>query len=52
MENLDQQLRKLLVATEALVYYRKSLTGHTYTVAKGLGKILFNCVEIMVNDLL
>jgi len=39
VENLDQQLRKLLVATEALVYYRKSLTGHTYTVAKGLAAL-------------
>merc|ERR1719495_965359 len=38
-ENLDIQLRKLLLATEALVYYRKSLTGHTYTVAKGLAAL-------------
>ncbi|XP_023339479.1 sorting nexin-2 [Eurytemora carolleeae] len=39
VENLDLQLRKLLTATEALVYYRKSLTGHTYTVAKGLAAL-------------
>jgi len=38
-ENLDIQLRKLMMATEALVYYRKSLTGHTYTVAKSLAAL-------------
>ncbi len=38
MENLDAQLRKLLVATESLVFYRKALTGHTYMVSKSLGK--------------
>jgi len=38
-DNLDTQLRKLLMATEALVYYRKSLTGTTYTVAKGLAAL-------------
>jgi len=39
VDNLDIQLRKLLLATESLVYYRKSLTGHTYTVAKGLAAL-------------
>jgi hypothetical protein len=38
VENLDAQLRKLLVATESLVFYRKALTGHTYMVSKSLGK--------------
>lgn len=39
VENLDQQLRKLLLATEALVFYRKSLTGHTYMVSKSLAAL-------------
>lgn len=42
VENLDVQLRKLLVATESLVYYRKALTGHTYMVSKSLGKEFTN----------
>merc|ERR1712142_871192 len=33
----DTQLRKLLVATEALVDYRKNLSGHTYSLSKSLG---------------
>lgn len=37
VENLDTQLRKLLVATEALVDYRKNLSGHTYSLSKSLG---------------
>ena len=36
IENLDIQLRKLLVATESLVDYRKSLSGHTYSLSKSL----------------
>jgi len=37
IENLDMQLRKLLVATECLVDYRKNLSGHTYSLSKSLG---------------
>lgn len=36
IENLDQQLRKLLTATEAMVDYRKSLSGQTYQLSKSL----------------
>jgi hypothetical protein len=43
VENLDAQLRKLLVATESLVFYRKALTGHTYMVSKSLGKDTNQC---------
>jgi len=39
VENLDQQLRKLLVATESMVDYRKSLSGHTYSLSKSLGML-------------
>jgi len=39
IENLDIQLRKLLVATESLVDYRKSLSGHTYSLSKSLGML-------------
>jgi len=39
VENLDAQLRKLLVATESLVFYRKALTGHTYMVSKSLAAL-------------
>merc|ERR1719266_3196274 len=37
IDNLDLQLRKLLVATESLVDYRKTLSGHTYSLSKSLG---------------
>jgi len=37
VESLDTQLRKLLVATEALVDYRKNIAGHTYSLSKSLG---------------
>ena len=33
IDNLDLQLRKLLVATEAMVDYRKGLSGHTYSLS-------------------
>jgi len=36
IDNLDQQLRKLLTATEAMVDYRKSLSGQTYQLSKSL----------------
>jgi len=36
IDRLDDQLRKLLFATENLVFYRKGLTGQTYSVAKSL----------------
>jgi len=36
IENLDQQLRKLLTATEAMVDFRKSLSGQTYQLSKSL----------------
>jgi len=36
IDRLDDQLRKLLFATENLVFYRKVLTGQTYSVAKSL----------------
>jgi len=36
IENLDQQLRKLLTATEAMVDYRRSLSGQTYQLSKSL----------------
>eukprot|EP00092_Neocalanus_flemingeri_P024262 GFUD01026311.1.p1 GENE.GFUD01026311.1~~GFUD01026311.1.p1 ORF type:complete len:592 (-),score=249.04 GFUD01026311.1:184-1959(-) len=39
IENLDLQLRKLLVATESLVDYRKGLAGHTYSLSKSLGML-------------
>jgi len=39
VENLDIQLRKLLVATESLVDYRKNLSGHTYSLSKSLGML-------------
>merc|ERR1712241_853298 len=36
VDNLDQQLRKLLMATEAMVDFRKSLSGQTYQLSKSL----------------
>jgi len=39
IDNLDLQLRKLLVATESLVDYRKALSGHTYSLSKSLGML-------------
>lgn len=36
IENLDNQLRKLLMATEAMVDFRKSLSGQTYQLSKSL----------------
>lgn len=39
VENLDSQLRKLHVATEAMVDYRKSLSGHTYSLSKSLAML-------------
>jgi len=36
IENLDSQLRKLLIATEAMVDFRKSLSGQTYQLSKSL----------------
>merc|ERR1712121_285352 len=33
------QLRKLLVATESLVDYRKTLSGHTYSLSKSLAML-------------
>merc|ERR1711892_1569283 len=39
IDNLDLQLRKLLVATEAMVDYRKGLSGHTYSLSKSLGML-------------
>jgi len=37
IESLDTQLRKLLVATDSLVEFRKGLAGHTYSLSKSLG---------------
>merc|ERR1712013_647046 len=39
IENLDNQLRKLHVATEAMVEYRKTLSGHTYSLSKSLAML-------------
>jgi len=39
VENLDNQLRKLHVATEAMVEYRKTLSGHTYSLSKSLAML-------------
>jgi len=39
IDNLDLQLRKLLIATESLVDYRKTLSGHTYSLSKSLGML-------------
>merc|ERR1711915_599455 len=39
IDNLDLQLRKLLIATESLVDYRKGLSGHTYSLSKSLGML-------------
>eukprot|EP00092_Neocalanus_flemingeri_P003089 GFUD01003300.1.p1 GENE.GFUD01003300.1~~GFUD01003300.1.p1 ORF type:complete len:586 (-),score=266.19 GFUD01003300.1:187-1797(-) len=39
IDNLDLQLRKLLVATESLTDYRKALSGHTYSLSKSLGML-------------
>lgn len=39
IDRLDEQLRKLLYSTENLVFYRKCLTGQTYSVAKGLSAL-------------
>jgi len=39
VENLDSQLRKLHVATEAMVDYRKTLAGHTYSLSKSLSML-------------
>merc|ERR1712013_427952 len=39
IDNLDMQLRKLLVATESLVDYRKTLSGHTYSLSKSLSML-------------
>ena len=39
IDNLDLQLRKLLAATEAMVDYRKGLSGHTYSLSKSLGML-------------
>eukprot|EP00088_Acartia_fossae_P007330 TRINITY_DN13434_c0_g1_i1.p1 TRINITY_DN13434_c0_g1~~TRINITY_DN13434_c0_g1_i1.p1 ORF type:complete len:569 (+),score=186.17 TRINITY_DN13434_c0_g1_i1:40-1746(+) len=36
IDRLDDQLRKLMYATENLVFFRKSLTGQSYSVAKSL----------------
>lgn len=36
IDNLDNQLRKLLMATEAMVDFRKSLSGQTYQLSKSL----------------
>lgn len=43
IDRLDDQLRKLLYATENLVYYRKALTGQTYSMAKSLQAL--GCTE-------
>jgi len=37
IESLDSQLRKLVVATDSLVDYRKNISGHTYSLSKSLG---------------
>jgi hypothetical protein len=50
VENLDAQLRKLLVATESLVFYRKALTGHTYMVSKSLGRDTNIVMEIYTGN--
>jgi len=39
VENLDTQLRKLHVATESLVEYRRNLAGHTYSLSKSLAML-------------
>ena len=39
IESLDSQLRKLVVATDSLVDYRKNIAGHTYSLSKSLGKL-------------
>jgi len=39
IDNLDLKLRKLLVATESLVEYRKTMSGHTYSLSKSLGML-------------
>eukprot|EP00092_Neocalanus_flemingeri_P075424 GFUD01093436.1.p1 GENE.GFUD01093436.1~~GFUD01093436.1.p1 ORF type:complete len:596 (+),score=257.01 GFUD01093436.1:241-1788(+) len=39
IDNLDLQLRKVLVATESLTDYRKALSGHTYSLSKSLGML-------------
>merc|ERR1719367_787693 len=39
VENLDIQLKKLHVATEAMVEYRKTLSGHTYSLSKSLAML-------------
>lgn len=36
IENLDIQLRKLLLATDAMVEFRKGLSGQTYQLSKSL----------------
>jgi len=36
VENLDNQLRKLLLATDAMVEFRKGLSGQTYQLSKSL----------------
>lgn len=36
IENLDIQLRKLLLATDAMVEFRKGLSGNTYQLSKSL----------------
>lgn len=36
IENLDNQLRKLLLATDAMVEFRKGLSGQTYQLSKSL----------------
>ena len=39
IDNLDLQLRKLLVATESMVDYRKGLSSHTFSLSKSLGML-------------
>ena len=39
VENLESQLRKLHLATEAMVEFRRALAGHTYSVAKSFSAL-------------
>ena len=37
IENLDTQLKKLLIATDSLVEYRRGMAHHTGGLSKSLG---------------